>query len=400
MGAVVGRVTVTAGSPVVLPPPGPPVAMPQSNARGHLNAQLRWGVPDPLRRLSLLQHGYNVWRVREDYAKPRGWNVNPPTPDALNTSARQTTAVRRINRLPLMTTKVFSTAEAANVLPPTGDTNTIFVVDDNDRGRSNIVTSLDFTNGAHFYYFVTARDVLGRDGGVSPGTEVQICDLAAAGCVARCRCAERLHLADHLEPPSIARGLAAGAQPALDEERIRAYWVYRRTNVTELRAKQANPSNNLIAVVAHLPGASTNSYLDAGPGAPSSKDDRGKTFWYTVRAEDSGGVSRKSFATQRAGVWNSPGSRGAGGARGNGDQRLSGSAGGFPDSSDQWQSQQPDGRRLLSVLHRRRAGGSPVEWMELSAEVRPVVRRMSRPVTVRIDCISTRCCRVVPQLLL
>ncbi len=66
-GAVIGRVTVTAGAPTVLPAPGIPVEMPRNNPRGHLNAQLRWGVPDALRRLSLLQHGYNVWRVREDF---------------------------------------------------------------------------------------------------------------------------------------------------------------------------------------------------------------------------------------------------------------------------------------------------------------------------------------------
>ena len=371
-GAVVGRVTVTAGSPVVLPPPGPPVALPQSNARGHLNAQLRWGVPDPLRRLSLLQHGYNVWRVREDYAEPRGWNSNPPTPDALNTSARQTTAVRRINRLPLMTTKVFSTTEAANVLPPNGDTNTIFVVDDNDRGRSNIVTSLDFTNGARFYYFVTARDVLGRDGSVSPGTEVQICDLLPPDAL---RDVDVLN--DFTWQVTSNRHRLRVVWPQapnlpLDEERIRAYWVYRWTNVTELRAKQANPSNNLIAVVAHLPGASTNSYLDAGPGAPSSKDDRGKTFWYTVRAEDSG-ACRGNLSPHSAPAFGILRDRvGPAGPSGTVNSIclipladfLTRVTNGNPNSLT------GDGSFQFSIAGVR--GDRRVEWMEFSAEVRPV----------------------------
>ncbi len=287
-GAVIGRVTVTAGVPVVLPSPGPPVAMPQTDARGHLNAQLRWSVPDPLRRLSLLQHGYNVWRVREDYAEPRGWNITPPAANTLVAGALQTTAVRRVNRLPLLISKNFTATEAANVLPPTGDTNTFFVADDNDRGRSNVVTTLDFTNGARFYYFVTARDILGRDGAVSPGTEVQICDQLPPDALREVDVVN-----DFLSQGSINRHRLKVTWPQAlnrpeDEERIRAYWVYRWTNITELRLRQANPTNNLIAVVNHLPGASTNSYLDTGAGAPSPATDMGRTFWYTVRAEDSG----------------------------------------------------------------------------------------------------------------
>ena len=287
-GAVIGRVTVTAGSPVVLPAPGTPVPLPQPDARGHLNTQLRWSVPDPLRRLSLLQHGYNVWRVREDYAEPRGWNTTPPAPGTLVSNALQTTAVRRINRLPLLISKTFTAAEAANVLPPTGDTNTFFLLDDNERGRPNFITTLDFTNGARFYYFVTARDLLGRDGAVSPGTEIQICDKLPPDGL---RDIDVVNDFTYMVTSNRHRLRVLWPQaPNLpsDEERIRAYWVYRWTNLTELRAKQANPSNNLIAVVNHIPGTTTNNYLDAGPGAPSALTDKGRTFWYTVRAEDSG----------------------------------------------------------------------------------------------------------------
>lgn len=371
-GAVVGRVTVTAGSPVVLPAPGPPVAMPQTDARGHLNAQLRWSVPDPLRRLSLLQHGYNVWRVREDFAKPRGWNLNPPTPDALNSSARQTSAVRRLNRLPLMTSKTFNAAEAANVLPPTGDTNTVFIVDDNDRGRSNIVTSLDFTNGAHFLYFVTARDLLGRDGNVSPGTEVQICDLLPPDALRDVDVLNDFSWQVTSNRHQLRVVWPQAPNLPLDEERIRAYWVYRWTNVTELRAKQANPSNNLIAVVTHLPGATTNSYLDAGPGAPSLKDDRGKTFWYTVRAEDSG-ACRGNLSPHSAPAFGILRDR-VGPAAPAGTitstcltpyaDFLSRVTNGNPNSLT------GDGSFQFSIAGVR--GDRRVEWMEFSAEVRPV----------------------------
>lgn len=371
-GAVIGRVTVTAGAPVVLPPPGPPVPMPQTDARGHLNAQLRWSVPDPLRRLSLLQHGYNVWRVREDYAEPRGWNVAPPAAGVLASSALQTTAVRRINRLPLLIAKNFTAAEAANVLPPTGDTNTFFVADDNDRGRSNVISTLDFTNGARFYYFVTARDILGRDGAVSPGTEVQICDQLPPDALREVDVVN-----DFLSQGSINRHRLRVTWPQApnlpqDEERIRAYWVYRWTNITELRTRQANPTNNLIAVVNHVPGVATNGYLDVGPGSPSPATDMGRTFWYTVRAEDSGAChgnlsphSAPAFGILRDRV---------GPAAPTGtitskcfvpDARLIARiTNGNPNNAD------GNGSFQFSIGGVR--GDRRVEWMEFRAEVRPV----------------------------
>ncbi len=61
--AVIGRVTVTAGAPLVLPSPGTPVEVPDVTASGNLNIKLRWPMTDPLRRLGMATHGFNVWRV-------------------------------------------------------------------------------------------------------------------------------------------------------------------------------------------------------------------------------------------------------------------------------------------------------------------------------------------------
>jgi hypothetical protein len=286
-GAVIGRVTVTAGAPLVLPPPGVPVEMLRDNARGHLNTQLRWGVPDDLRRMSLLQHGYNVWRVREDFAEARNWHTTPPTPLALASNSLATTAVRKINRLPLLVSKTFSLAQAAD-LSPAGDTNTFFVIDDNDRGRSNIVTTLDFTNGARFYYFVTARDVLGRDGMVSPGKEVQICNKLPPDAVDKVEVVNESVWLVSSNRQRLRVNWPQAANLPLAEQRIKAYWVYRWSSIGELRSKQGDAANNLIAIVNHVFGQTTNSYLDAGAGAPTPLNDLGKTFWYTVRAEDDG----------------------------------------------------------------------------------------------------------------
>src|SRR5207249_1961590 len=73
--------------------------------------------------------------------------------------------------------KAFTAADAANLTPP-GDTNTFFIMDDDGRGRPNYA-NYGFTNGAHYLYFVSARDVLGRDGALSPGLQATVCDRIA-----------------------------------------------------------------------------------------------------------------------------------------------------------------------------------------------------------------------------
>lgn len=290
-GAVIGRVTVTAGAPALLPAPGIPVELKPDNARGHLNAQLRWSTPDALRRLSLMQHGYNVWRVRKDYADARNWGVTPPSPATLVSDNALTTAVRRVNRLPLLISKTFTAAEAANVTPPAGDPNTFFIVDDNDRGRSNIVTTLDFTNGARFYYFVTARDILGRDGAVSAGKEVQICNKLPPDAISDVEVANDSTWIGNNNRQRLRVLWPQATNTPFAEQQIKAYWVYRWTNIAQLRRLQDNRTNNLIGIVNHVAGQFTNTYLDNGAGAPTPANAEGKTFWYTVRAEDDGACS-------------------------------------------------------------------------------------------------------------
>jgi hypothetical protein len=290
--AVIGRVTVQAGAPTVLPPPGAPVQVPRAAARGDLNIQLRWATPDPLRRLSLLQHGYNVYRVRQDYAEhpSRNWHVTPPSGNAINAALSATTAVRRVNSLPLLSSKLFTLADVGNFIPPTGDSNTVFITDVDDRGKPGYVPT-DFVDGAKFYYFVAARDLLGRDGTLSPGTSVMVCDQL---------------------PPHALRGVevlndyvytAAGPQHFLrvnwpqpdngtnKDEQIKRYWIYRWTNINEIQTNSLNPLSNLVSIVNHDPLKKKNTYLDNGPNAPNTNTSIGRTYWYTLRAEDAGSCS-------------------------------------------------------------------------------------------------------------
>jgi len=286
--AVIGRVTIEAGNPTVLPAPGPPVLIPLPNPMGDLNLKFRWGTPDNLRRLGLIQFGFNLYRVEKNYANSQGWNAVAPPPDAvlLALVATNPAAAKRINVVPITPAAEFTLAEAANLTPPTGDTNTSFIMDDDGRGRPGYI-NYDWINGAQFYYYVAARDVLGRDGQLSPGLLATVCDrmppLPPTG----------VHVVNDYEydPVTLSSKQALRVnwkQNLHTNDTIVNYWIYRWTNIMELNANSGDISNNLIGIVAHIPGATNNSFLDDGSGSPSALGAYGQTYWYTVRAGDAG----------------------------------------------------------------------------------------------------------------
>jgi hypothetical protein len=285
---VIGRVTLVPGAPVVLPAPGAPVEVPDTTPKGDINVKLRWATPDPLRRLGLLQYGFNVWRVTKAYAEAASnrWDLVPPSPDKLIAAAAKVPAhVKRCNNLPILTDKDFGTNDVANFKPPpAGDPETYFYSDDDGRFRPGYVNQ-GFTNGARFYYFVTARDILGRDGFVSPGTLVTVCDRNPPLPPDGVRVVNDYSFVGGT-PRQCLRVI--WNQNTNTADPVTNYWVYRWTNLTEMHAKAGNPTNNRIAIVRHTNGLATTSYLDAGPGAPSVPADLGRTFWYTVRAQDYG----------------------------------------------------------------------------------------------------------------
>jgi hypothetical protein len=286
--AVIGRTTVEAGNPTVLPPPGPPVLVPEPSAMGDLNIKFRWGTPDNLRRLGLMQFGYNLYRIANGYATAHGWNVgNPPPLQVLSDLVNTNPAVaKRVNRVPITPSKLFSLPEAADIVPPTGDTNTFFIMDDDGRGRTNYI-NYGFTNGAQFLYFTAARDVLGRDGVLSPGLVATVCDRMPP------YPPTHIHVLNdyqyNISTMTSNQALrVVWRQSQQTNDHVVNYWVYRWTNLVQMNALQGNPANNLIAVVPHTPGVTNNSYLDDGSGSPSALGAYGETFWYTVRAGDAG----------------------------------------------------------------------------------------------------------------
>src|ERR1017187_3668471 len=131
-GDVIGRATVVPGSPVVLPAPGFPFQLPAAgmsfrdgtnNPAERIKIYLRWGTPPELRRLSLLNFGFNIWRMTKATAEQNNFNATPPTLTQLYANA--TIA----NDAPVMAAKDFS----ANAPGDPTDTTTFFFVDDNGR---------------------------------------------------------------------------------------------------------------------------------------------------------------------------------------------------------------------------------------------------------------------------
>lgn len=267
-GDVVGRVTVAPGSPVVLPAPGRPFQAVTNDPSDHLRVRLRWASPPELRRLAPMQFGYNLWRISRAGAEAGNFHVIPPTVAQLYTNPN------------------FARASAAAVLPPVeldlgsglggaenpADRATYFYA---DTGRATGVT---FTDGQEFYYFVTARDILGRDGLVSPGGLARACRRLPPAPPTNLR-------VDNAVLPNstnLPRLLVSWDQNLNPTNAVTHYWVYRWINPSSALTNDAAPVNGRIAIVAQLPGTNRNSFLDTTPGSLTNANVT--NIWYTIRA--------------------------------------------------------------------------------------------------------------------
>jgi hypothetical protein len=270
-GDVLGRVTITPGAPIVLPAPGFPFQVVTNAPSDDRRIRLRWGTPDALRRLGLLQYGFNVWRIPTNAAIAAGFNVTPPTPAQLQSNPN----FLRVNAAPVMTTKDYAPLAGPGGPDDASDRTTYFFVDDN--GRLHL-GGQPFLDGTNFYYFITARDLLSRDGLVSPG-----------GLATACRRLPPLaptnpKVQNTVEPGTTnqQRLLVTWAQNNRANDLVGEYWVYRWPNPTMALTNDPTPLSNRVAVVPQIPGATNNAYLDNGPGAPGVA--AASNYWYTVRA--------------------------------------------------------------------------------------------------------------------
>lgn len=272
-GEVIGRITINPGNPIVLPAPGFPWQITTNLPADNLRIRLRWGTPPELRRLALLNYGFNIWRIPAAQAVQLGFDVTTPTLNQLYANAVS------VNDAPAMATKEFSTNHGAGGADDPADTTTYFFADDNGHKYGQPA----FNDGDQFYYYITARDLLGRDGLVSPG-----------GLATACRqnppaAPTHLSVQNLLKAMPIAGGVGkdqrlevSWSQNTNAADLVSEYWIYRWDNPSEVLTNDASPLDNRIGVVPQIAGTNLNHYIDNGSNAPAAP---GSTnFWYTIRA--------------------------------------------------------------------------------------------------------------------
>ncbi|TVR54037.1 MAG: hypothetical protein EA425_02605 [Puniceicoccaceae bacterium] len=291
---VIGRISLNEGVVRRLPAPGAPVQVPAEDARGHLNILLRWATPDDLRRLSLLHYGFNVWRVERGFADGEGLPVDAwetgaaDEPGTLLWYAEQyPEAVVRANRLPVLPDQILDAAEAMDFSSSPYDPEApepVFFADDNRRFDDGTA----FENGQQFFYFVTARDLLGRDGAISPGTLMTACDRLPPSVPVGLEVRNRYD--PETDEPYLEVSWRVNPEPDGEESPTTRYHVYRWESLEQLYAHAGDPLFNLVSVhpVEHDPAAGRLRFADRGADAPAYPADATRTFYYTVRAEDAG----------------------------------------------------------------------------------------------------------------
>lgn len=303
---VVGRVTIVPGSPTILAAPGAPFQVTTNDPSDHLRIRLRWGTSDVYRRQALLSYGFDVWRMSYSQAQVEHYLSNPPT-NAVQLEADIN--LTRINVAPVMTTKDFSTNSGTGGANDPADTTTYFFSDSNGHPLgpmpdfAHAVTNVpqagggyrqvilpravpaDYTNtsafadGSQYYYFITACDVLGRDGYVSPG-----------GLGTACR---------RIPPPAPTNVVVQNtyqvqstgdqqfltvtwSQDLSTNDQVTQYWVYRWPDPTMVMTNDGIPTNYCIGVAPLIPNSPTNYFQDNSASSPLTP---GLTnYWYTVRA--------------------------------------------------------------------------------------------------------------------
>src|ERR1019366_6892600 len=144
-----------------------------------------------------------------------------------------------------------------------------------DTGRA---TATVFGDGEEFYFFITARDILGRDGLASPGGLARACRRLPPGPPTHLR-VENAVLPGSTNLPLL---LVSWDQNLNPTNVVTHYWVYRWINPTAALTNDAVPTNRLIGVVPQALGTNRNYFLDDTTDALKSPNLT--NIWYTLRA--------------------------------------------------------------------------------------------------------------------
>ena len=255
-----------------------------------------------------------------------GFHKNPPSGAqlrALALDAGHSTTL--VNEAPVLVDPLLSTSEAIDIV---ADPDTFYYIDDNDRFAPG---GTAFGNGEVYYYFLTALDVLLRDGESSDGTSVLMCDTLPPpppGSVVVTNDytwddglqTNYQHFKVRWEPSDLSHRQTP--------ESVIAYRVYRWWSLEEMQQMAGLPDVDASSTTGGLVGlvsAGTTEFTDNGPDAPFLSTVRhpdgtttvdqsyaGKTFWYTLRAVDESACGGQSFRQLRPQFRRPPRSSGTG----------------------------------------------------------------------------------------
>jgi hypothetical protein len=284
-GGVLGRVTLTAGVPVLLPAPGPPVQVPDLTPKGDLNVKLRWGQEDDLRRQSPLSGGFRIWRMLRAFAVENGVDAAAPSFSQLQTWVTEGNAVQ-VSEKPVLASQLMSLVEASDMV---ADPTTYFLTDDGQRYRMDAAgVQMDdpLLEGSEFTYFITSLDLLGRDGPPSLPGHAVVCRTL---------------------PPPVPSDLrvenywAPDADAATGTQTLQFFWqsntntardvthhyeIFRGTDLSRLQSPEGKAlleaEGPIAGNQAHTADAALMSFIDVTPEALAA--DFGETLWYSVRA--------------------------------------------------------------------------------------------------------------------
>lgn len=283
----IGRVTIDPAGPApFLPQPATPIVVDDGGPRGHLSARFIWSTPDDLREVAPLHYGYNLYRVDADYAEGKNWHTNPPDRADFFASSE----IYQVNRAPVLPSRILTESEAqASAAETGGDSLDFFIHDDNRRFHDGA----PFEDGDTFYYFLAARDVVGRDGQLSEGQRVVMC---------------------HRMPPnpparvSVENDYRYNADSGSEHHHLKVTWdptsggeadyylVYRFDGINQMQSATVADYETIdFQASGPIPADAVDergnlSFIDDGSsGAPAAAgapgpDDYGRTFYYTVRA--------------------------------------------------------------------------------------------------------------------
>ncbi|MDX9755059.1 MAG: hypothetical protein RBU29_13930 [bacterium] len=156
---ILGRVTVNAQTPTLLPAPQQPEFVNVPGERGHEKVYLKWAMGDPLTEQRSAMFGYNVYRGEGDL-------TGIPFAELVELGALQ-----QLNQVPIL-------PPAENAV--SGDaSNAYFFRDDNQTLTAQGIEGEPFAAGEVYTYWVAARDLLGQNGEVSPPLAVTVPDQQA-----------------------------------------------------------------------------------------------------------------------------------------------------------------------------------------------------------------------------